>query len=428
MTQATVGQALRRDANGAFKPNVVEDAEITGLKLIVTTRRAFWALVYQPHGLNPLTGKRWGGGTRHELGDAMTTTLPDARASALRAKACVRAGGDPHRERMRARAEAVALRGRKSTRVAGLLDDYAHALAGQATQTEASRRQSLHYARKAVRLMRAETLMIELIDLRMVRRLIEGMSGSADERRHVFYGLERFLGWLMREGVIETNPCSSLERSERPRRAQSREYVPSLDELRDVWRAGEHEPANVRDLIRFLLLTPLRRNEGARLQWGEVDFKRGWITIAGPRMKTRQVHELPLAPEALEILERRAKPNPKPDDLVFTGAGGMAIGGWTRILRRIRSKMGQDGLKRQNRFSLHDVRRAFVTHLADRFDENLLDLMLAHRPQSRAGASAAYQKAKRLPERAPVMAAWGRMIMGEIDAANVIPMHGARMV
>ena len=55
--------------------------------LHVTTRRAFWALTYQPKGINPATGKRWGGGMRHELGDAMLMTVAEARTAALAAKA-----------------------------------------------------------------------------------------------------------------------------------------------------------------------------------------------------------------------------------------------------------------------------------------------------------------------------------------------------
>src|SRR6478752_6071992 len=73
-------------------PSLTKDSDIPGLALHVTTRRAFWALSYQPKGVNPSTGKRWGGGVRHELGDAMLITISEARTAALAAKAAVRAG------------------------------------------------------------------------------------------------------------------------------------------------------------------------------------------------------------------------------------------------------------------------------------------------------------------------------------------------
>ena len=53
---------------------------------------------YTPHGMNPATGKRWGS-TRLELGEVGVMTLPEARRRALEAKAAVKAGRDPQREK-----------------------------------------------------------------------------------------------------------------------------------------------------------------------------------------------------------------------------------------------------------------------------------------------------------------------------------------
>ena len=77
-----------------FKPSVTRDSEIPGLCLHVTTRRTFWALVYQPRGVNPSTGKRWGGG-EFELGDAMLMTVDEARTAAMMAKGARPAGSQP---------------------------------------------------------------------------------------------------------------------------------------------------------------------------------------------------------------------------------------------------------------------------------------------------------------------------------------------
>ena len=54
--------------------------------------------------------------------------------------------------------------------------------------------------------------------------------------------------------------------------------------------------------------------------------------------------------------------------------------------------------------------------------------MLAHRPASRSGSGAAYQKAKRLNERPAVMAVWAAMVTGEeVEASspNVVPLMRA---
>ena len=41
-----------------FAPSVTPDPDVPGLALHVTTRRSFWALSYQPRGVNPATGRR----------------------------------------------------------------------------------------------------------------------------------------------------------------------------------------------------------------------------------------------------------------------------------------------------------------------------------------------------------------------------------
>ena len=106
ITEPTRTARLRRP----LLASVTRDAGVPGLALHVTTRRAFWALSYQPRGVNPATGKRWGGGVRHELGDAMLVTVAEARTAALAAKALVRAGRSPHHERLASTANTLAQR------------------------------------------------------------------------------------------------------------------------------------------------------------------------------------------------------------------------------------------------------------------------------------------------------------------------------
>jgi hypothetical protein len=125
-------------------PSVTKDADIPGLALHVTTRRAFWALSYQPKGVNPSTGKRWGGGVRHELGDAMLMPVSEARTTALAAKALVRAGRSPHHEAMASTANAVAERAILPSTVDEALEAYATALMNRRQPSETMRRKSIH--------------------------------------------------------------------------------------------------------------------------------------------------------------------------------------------------------------------------------------------------------------------------------------------
>ena len=163
------------------------------------------------------------------------------------------------------------------------------------------------------------------------------MAGSDGERHLVFRGLDRFLAWCVKQGLVEHNVCDELDRHERPRGGQSRDHVPSLETLRAIWAAVENEPQ--RDLAQFFLLVPLRRAEAASLRWSEVDLQLRRIRIPASRMKNREAHELPLSAPALEILKtRKAIAN---GELVFPNADGKPYNGFHELLSRIRARIGE---------------------------------------------------------------------------------------
>ena len=397
-----------------LKPSVTRDSEIGALALHVTTQRGFWALAYSPHGLNPATGKRWGS-IRHELGDAMTMTAAEARSAALAAKALVRQGRDPHREALASRAAQVAMRAVLPQSASEALDAYAKALMARRQPSEWTRSQSVRYARKGVRLMKAESLALAAVDPRMIRLLVETAPDSDTERQLVFRGLRRFLAWCRKTGLIESNPCDDLDRDERPKPGKARDHVPSVEQLRAVWAAVEDEPR--RDLIRVLLLLPLRRNEASGLTWGEIDFAAGRIRVSAGRTKTGALHELPLSPPALALLKARRPAKPAAADLVFPSNGNRSYDGWDKLLRRIRKRIGEAETARAQRFSLHDVRRSFVSALAERgFDVDLLDQCLGH---TRKGVFGVYQRASRMAERERALSAWADLVTGA-EASNVV--------
>jgi integrase len=93
--------------------------------------------------------------------------------------------------------------------------------------------------------------------------------------------------------------------------AESRERILSDDEIRAVWRTSGEIIANAENerlgmfmfalCLRFLLLTAVRRNEGARMDSTE-RCGRDWL-IPAARMKNKRDFLLPLSEAALELLE-----------------------------------------------------------------------------------------------------------------------------
>jgi integrase len=404
ITETLRDAVLRRP----FEPSVTRDNDVRGLALHVTTRRSFWALSYQPRGVNPTTGKRWGGGVRHELGDAMIMTVDQARTAAMKAKARVREGISPHH------ASAVAARAVLPQTTAESLDSYAKALAVRTTPSARTRAQSVHYARLACTLMNALALPLASVNASMIRLLVETAPGADAQRRHIYGGLSRFLSWARKQRLLETNPCDTLDKSDRPKPGHARDHVPTLKTLRAIWAAVEDEQAC--DLIRFMLLVPLRRNEASGLRWREVDFDQNRIRIPAHRMKAREAHELPLSAQARAILEARKAQ--AAGDFVFPNSKGAPRTNWTQLLARIRKRIDEGNAGRAERFSLHDLRRSFVSLLAEDFDVDALDQVLAHK---RSGVAAIYQRSKRWPERVRALDAWAALVTGEAVSDEAIP-------
>jgi integrase len=221
------------------------------------------------------------------------------------------------------------------------------------------------------------------------------------------------LDWCVRHELIETNPCTGVDK---PKPGKSRDHTPSIATLRRAWAAVADAPDHVRDLIRFLLLVPLRREEGQGLLWSEVDLDEKRIVIRAERMKGRQPHSLPLSPAAIAILEAR----PRTHERVFAAPSDAQFINWGHHVRRIRAALGESDLERAHRFNLHDVRRSFVSALAERsFDLDLLDQMLSH---TRAGVFGVYQRSSRWREKEAAMSAWAALVAGGARD-NVVPLR-----
>ena len=153
----------------------------------------------------------------------------------------------------------------------------------------------------------------------------------------------------------------------------------------------------------------------------EVNLDEKRITIRAERMKNRQPHSLPLSEPALAILAERALCRTA-DDRVFAPPSNAHTINWTYWVSRIRVALGEDKLERSRRFNLHDVRRSFVSALAEHgFDVDLLDQCLAH---SRKGVFAVYQRSRRWREKEADMAAWAELVAPSVARGNVVAIHG----
>ena len=131
----------------------------------------------------------------------------------------------------------------------------------------------IHYVNKAIRIIGDDTVALSAIDTPAVRLMIDAVDSSAFERREVFDALNRFMDWCEKRGLIPANPCDGIDRDDRPRHGPfTRSHAADRDASGACGMRSKTLPTHVRDLIRFLLLVPLRREEAQGLLWSEVNL------------------------------------------------------------------------------------------------------------------------------------------------------------
>jgi integrase len=166
--------------------------------------------------------------------------------------------------------------------------------------------------------------------------------------------------------------------------------------------------------LQFLILTASRTGEALGMQWSEFSFDAALWTVPANRMKTDEIHKVPLSDQALAILyaQREARgQNPH----VFPGRpmrplSGMAMSG---LMKRMGASETVHGFRSSFRVWCSEVEHA---------EFELAELCLSHRIGSKV--SRAYNRTKMTERRRPVMSAWAAFVCGS-DASNVIELRRA---
>jgi integrase len=131
-------------------------------------------------------------------------------------------------------------------------------------------------------------------------------------------------------------------------------------------------------------------------------------------MKSGREHALPITSLIAKLLD--ATPD-RAGGLVFPSerrdGGSTPLSGWSKLLRRLRSKSGVEG------FGLHDLRRTYRSVLADLgVREEIAEAMIAHR---RPDLVARYNRAQLWDQRreaAEKFDAWMTQLISRVDGAR----------
>jgi integrase len=394
------------------------DGLVRGLYLAVSDAGAkSWLLRHELHGRERAMG----------LGSASEFDLRAARERALAARKLLADGIDPLDRKQADRAAAQAAAARRLT--------FARAAESYSAQHEAKwtnashRHQFLGTLRKHVfpALGSFDVAAITTADvIRTLEKIWNEKTVTADRVRS---RIENVLDWCVIRGHRPpgTNPAAwdghLSEVLPAPRKVAPIKHHPALPFIevprliaelkgRDGKRDGIGPSA-----LTFLIFTAARTNEVIGAKWDEVDFDAAIWTIPAARMKGRIEHQVPLAPEVIELLH--ALPREQNNPHLFIGAkpgAGISDLPMGRLINLIRPG-----------YTVHGLRSSFRDWCGEQtnFPRDIAEMALSHKVGN--AVEQAYRRGTALTKRRALMAAWARFCTTPAVATGaVVPIRGAR--
>ena len=219
--------------------------------------------------------------------------------------------------------------------------------------------------------------------------------------------LSSLFNWALEKGRLEANPILGVKA---PVRRKPRERVLSLEEARAVWRAASNEGYPSGTLVCLLMLTGARLREIANARLGWLDRSNACFDIPGEAYKTGDPTIIPLAPEAMALIE--AIPRPATGDFLLSSDGGrrplytVTPNAMARIRAALESELG----RHLPHWTLHDLRRTVATHMARLgVDAIVVERVLGHRI---GGIKAVYNRYRYLDEKRAALTLWTQELLG----------------
>ncbi len=226
--------------------------------------------------------------------------------------------------------------------------------------------------------------------------------------------LHAVLAWGWAHGHCSSNPVDVVSHllPQQPGKSVRTQHQPAMP-----WKnipgfvgknlRGDNRHDVTRSMLEFLILTASRSSEVRGMKWEEVDLKAAVWTVPAERMKTQQLHRVPLSSRAVEILKAQQGIHkilvfPSPRDQVELS--DMAL---TSFLRRVQAPSDT-----ADRFATaHGFRSSFRDWCSEKgYSRDLAERSLAHAVQNKV--EAAYHRTDLLDQRRPLMSSWADFVCG----------------
>lgn len=242
--------------------------------------------------------------------------------------------------------------------------------------------------------------------------------GAVDIAKRAMQTCGQVLRYAVAHGLIERNPAADVRPADalKPRRKENyaRLDAKEMPELLRKIEAYQGTPAT-RMAMKLMAYTFVRTGELIGARWEEFDLAAAEWRIPAARMKMRTPHIVPLALQAVDLLQSLHTQSGH-RSLLFPGERDHDKPMSNNTILAALKRMGYAG-----RMTGHGFRGVASTILHEQgFAHHLIELQLAH--QERDQVAAAYNHATYLVQRRAMMNAWADHLDRLRRGADVIPM------
>jgi integrase len=392
-----------------------------GLTLRVGTKGSMtWTLTYRVAGAgeagNGRAARLAGAKRRMTLGEYPAMSLGEARGAALVARRAARQGTDPNEARRALAAPAAA-----PVTVSDLVEQYAtsHLRRKLRSAPVVVALLARHVVpawgdRPVVDLTRGDLLKL-LEDVRTPREVevktrgrgtVKVERGGAGAAAEVRKWVRAMFQNAVELGLRPDNPFAGVKNADR---AQPRDRVLSMPELRAVWNAACRMGYPWGPFFQLLILTGDRRGEWAVARWDWLDEAWSQLEIPAEHYKTGRPHIVPLSTTARNIVAML--PPPITGQHLFSSDGGLtAIAGFSDAKKVIDRLAGRYFGGVMQPWVVHDLRRSMATHM-ERLGvaPHVIEACLGHALKGVAGT---YRRYSFLPEKLAALQLWADEVVG----------------
>lgn len=249
--------------------------------------------------------------------------------------------------------------------------------------------------------------------------------------------VRKLFNWSIQQGKLEVNPATLIER---PSPEEPRDRTLTCEEISMVWsqmkklermaQLGDDNEFNEKKFVtplgqffKLLLVTGQRRTAVAHMRWQDISDTGVWTIPAGPGMKSKHNHTVPLSSLAQEILAEC----PRQGEYIFPiSKADRPVSGFGPFKRQldklVATEQETNKQKQISAWTLHDLRRTAASLMRKelRLSTEIIGRVLGH--AEKGFTERHYLKLDLIEEKHDALEAWGTFLthLVSVRTTNIV--------